>query len=116
VIYFILAAVIIALGIYAWIAGNFANLTTAYDPNGKGCGVAYKNYPYIYFASPHTNVNLASFSHSGSPSAYPSAQLLLIRFYTASPTVWLLPAPPNRTPESTAQQSKYTTPMSVLIY
>ena len=46
------------MGIYAWIAGNFANLTTAYDPDGKGCGVAYPNYPYIYFASPHANVRI----------------------------------------------------------
>jgi hypothetical protein len=65
VAYFILAGIIIALGIYAWIAGNFANLTTAYDPDGKGCGVAYPKYPYIYFASPHTNVSYALLSPSG---------------------------------------------------
>ena len=35
----------------------------AYDPDGKGCGVAYPNYPYIYFASPHANVHFDLFSH-----------------------------------------------------
>lgn len=41
---------------YSWFYGNFKNLTTAYDPDGKGCGVDYPdypNYPYLYFASPH---------------------------------------------------------------
>jgi hypothetical protein len=44
------------IGIYAWSAGNFQKLTTAYDPDGKGCGIDYPNYPYIYFASPHIDV------------------------------------------------------------
>ncbi len=31
-------------------------MTTPYDPDGKGCGVDYPEYPYIYFASPHPDV------------------------------------------------------------
>ena len=86
VIYFLLAAFIIAMGIYAWIAGNFRNLTTAYDPNGKGCGVAYPNYPYIYFASPHANVLLLPFSLSGWQCVYPNVQWQQIRFSSVNLT------------------------------
>ena len=53
-----LVFIILALGIYAWCAGNFTKLKTAYDPDGKGCGTDYPEYPYIYFASPHTDVHL----------------------------------------------------------
>ena len=49
---------IFVIGVYAWCAGNFTKLTTAYDPDGKGCGVDYKDYPYIYFASPHHDVTV----------------------------------------------------------
>lgn len=46
------------VAIYAWThsGGNFKKLRTAYDPDGKGCGVDYPNFPYIYFASPHSDV------------------------------------------------------------
>ena len=43
------------IAIYSWNYGNFKKLTHAYDPDGKGCGVDYPNYPYIYFASPHAD-------------------------------------------------------------
>jgi hypothetical protein len=46
----------LCIGIYSWTNGNFKRLTTAYDPDGKGCGVDYPAYPYIYFASPHADV------------------------------------------------------------
>ena len=88
IVFLVLVVLILALGIYAWFAGNFAHLTTAYDPDGKGCGVAFKNYPYIYFASPHANVPLTPCSHSGSPSAYPSAPCRETMCSSASPTVW----------------------------
>lgn len=42
----------LCIGIFAWSQGNFKRLTKAYDPDGKGCGVDYPDYPYIYFASP----------------------------------------------------------------
>lgn len=38
------------------IAGDFTKLTIPYDPDGKGCGKDYPDYPYIYFASPHHKV------------------------------------------------------------
>lgn len=46
----------LVVAIYAWSAGNFAKLKTPYDPDGKGCGVDYPNYPYIYFAAPNSDV------------------------------------------------------------
>ena len=49
---------LLGLGIYAWTNGNFAKLRTAYDPDGKGCGVDYPQYPYIYFASPNVDVRI----------------------------------------------------------
>ena len=55
----------LGLGIYAWTNGNFKRLTTAYDPDGKGCGVDYPSYPYIYFASPHADVKIDLSSHYG---------------------------------------------------
>ncbi len=58
VIFFTLVLAIFVIGVYAWCAGNFTKLTTAYDPDGKGCGVDYKDYPYIYFASPHHDVTV----------------------------------------------------------
>jgi hypothetical protein len=33
-----LLALIFLIAIYAWSAGNFKKMTTAYDPDGKGCG------------------------------------------------------------------------------
>ena len=51
--------VILVIGIFSWFAGNFKKMTTAYDPDGKGCGVDYPEYPYIYFASPHRDVQFS---------------------------------------------------------
>lgn len=62
------------ISIYAWSTGNFKKLTTAYDPDGKGCGIDYPEYPYIYFASPHTDVSLMRCSHYGLQFAFPSVQ------------------------------------------
>ena len=55
IIFLAFVLVIFIIGIYAWCAGNFKKLSTAYDPDGKGCGIDYKDYPYIYFASPHSD-------------------------------------------------------------
>ncbi len=46
----------LGIAIHAWTSNNFSKLTTPYDPDGKGCGVDYPEYPYIYFASPHPDV------------------------------------------------------------
>lgn len=67
VIFFTLVLAIFVIGVYAWCAGNFTKLTTAYDPDGKGCGVDYKDYPYIYFASPHHDVTVLLASLYGLP-------------------------------------------------
>jgi solute carrier family 44 (choline transporter-like protein), member 1 len=58
IVYVVLALFLLIVAIYAWVHpnGNFSKLTTAYDPDGKGCGVDFPNHPYIYFASPHANV------------------------------------------------------------
>ena len=53
------------VAIYAWSSPNFGKLTVPYDPDGKGCGVAYPSYPYIYFASPHINVQTKKYSPFG---------------------------------------------------
>lgn len=56
----------LVVAIYAWSqSGNFTKLRTAYDPDGKGCGVDYPNFPYIYFASPHADVHHQSLSRYG---------------------------------------------------
>jgi hypothetical protein len=55
----------LGFAIYAWTNGNFKQLTTAYDPDRKGCGVDYPNYPFIYFASPHADVALSLFRPYG---------------------------------------------------
>lgn len=44
--------------IYAWSTNNFNKLTTPYDADGKGCGMDYPNYPYIYFVSPNYDVKI----------------------------------------------------------
>ena len=54
-IFFLLTIAILGVGTYSWIYGNFKKLTHPYDPDGKGCGVDYPDYPYIYFASPHAD-------------------------------------------------------------
>jgi len=43
----------LCIAAYAWTQGDFRKLSNAYDPDGKGCGVDYPNFPYIYFASPN---------------------------------------------------------------
>lgn len=48
----------LCFGIYSWTSGNFSRLTTPYDAEGKGCGVDYPDYPYIYFTSPHVDVTV----------------------------------------------------------
>jgi hypothetical protein len=65
VIFISFILVIFIIGAYAWSAGNFKRLTTAFDPDGKGCGLDYPNYPYIYFASPHSEVPLSPYSPCG---------------------------------------------------
>lgn len=49
-------------------------MTTAYDPDGKGCGTDYIDYPYIYFASPHADVVIKRISLCGSLRVFQSAQ------------------------------------------
>lgn len=44
------------IAIYSWSNRNFSTLDNGYDPDGKGCGIDYPEYPYIYFASPHPDV------------------------------------------------------------
>ena len=46
----------LVVGIIAWSGNNFSKLSTPYDSEGKGCGVDYPGYPYIYFVSPHYDV------------------------------------------------------------
>lgn len=82
-----MVVVIFVIGIYAWSAGNFKKMTTAYDPDGKGCGVDYPNYPYIYFASPNADVKFISFSHYGSLYAFQSVQCRQTQFWHVNPTV-----------------------------
>lgn len=53
VIFFVAMLII---GITAWSGNNFSKLTTPYDAEGKGCGVDYPDYPYIYFVVPHADV------------------------------------------------------------
>lgn len=55
----------LGFAIYSWTNGNFKQLTTAYDPDRKGCGIDYPTYPYIYFASPHADVKKYVYSHYG---------------------------------------------------
>lgn len=56
ILFIVFNIVMLGIAIYSWTNGNFSKLTTPYDPDGKGCGVDYKDYPYIYFASPHSDV------------------------------------------------------------
>lgn len=46
----------IASCIYAIEVGDLRVMNHPYDADGKGCGVDYKEYPYIYFASPQPDV------------------------------------------------------------
>lgn len=71
-IFVALNLVMLGFATYSWANGNFKQLTTAYDPDRKGCGVDYPNYPFIYFASPHANVSFSIFSHYGSPYVFPN--------------------------------------------
>jgi hypothetical protein len=54
-------------------------MKTAYDPDGKGCGTDYPDYPYIYFASPHTDVSIDRDSRCGSPHVSQSAHFQQIQ-------------------------------------
>jgi hypothetical protein len=76
VIFIALTVFMLGVAVYAWTnsSGNFQKLTTAYDSDGKGCGVDYPKYPYIYFASPHADVFEIGYSHSGSRSASQNVQ------------------------------------------
>lgn len=52
------------IAIYSWAGNNFSKLTTPYDAEGKGCGVDYPDYPYIYFVSPEYDVSFYSIVES----------------------------------------------------
>lgn len=43
-------------GIKSTNLGNFNRLLVPYDPDGKGCGIDYPDYPFVFFASPHHDV------------------------------------------------------------
>jgi len=64
-IFIAFTVVMLGFAIYSWSNGNYKQLTTAFDPDRKGCGVDYTNYPYIYFASPHADVLNFIYSHYG---------------------------------------------------
>ena len=59
ILFILLTVFMLVVAIYAWThpSGDFKKLTSAYDPDGKGCGVDYPDYPFIYFASPHADVH-----------------------------------------------------------
>lgn len=88
VIFLALTVFMLGVAIYAWTnpSGNFKALTAAYDPDGKGCGIDYPKFPYIYFASPHADVHLFEHSLYGSQSACPSALDKKILSSNVSPT------------------------------
>ena len=44
-----------SIAAYAWTHENFTKLTKAFDADGKGCGIDYPDYPYIYFTSLHVD-------------------------------------------------------------
>ena len=48
----------LGIAISSWFKGNFSTLDNGYDPDGKGCGIDYPDYPYVYFASPHPDVQI----------------------------------------------------------
>jgi hypothetical protein len=65
IIFLVVTVGMFGLAVYSWTHGNFKNLTTAYDPDGNGCGTTFSDYPYIYFASPHADVTCLLLSHYG---------------------------------------------------
>jgi hypothetical protein len=56
IIFIVFNAAMFGIAVSAWTSNNFSKLSTPYDADGKGCGVDYPDYPYIYFASPHSDV------------------------------------------------------------
>jgi len=74
----------LGFAIYSWTHGNFKQLTTAYDPDRKGCGVDYPNYPYIYFASPHADVLILRYSHYGLQFVFQNVHKQVMLIYNAS--------------------------------
>ena len=58
IIYVALSIFFLLSALYSKFNGNIKILTAPYDPDGKGCGVDHKDFPYIYFASPHAEVNM----------------------------------------------------------
>ena len=76
----------LGVAIYAWTNGNFSKLTTAYDPDGKGCGLDYPKFPYVYFVSPRVDVERSSFRVYGLLYAFLNVQNKMIRYSNASQT------------------------------
>jgi hypothetical protein len=79
-VFIALVGIILSISVYAWTAGNFQKMKTAYDSDGKGCGTDYPDYPYIYFASPHTDVVVIKFSHYGSQHVFLNAHFLQTQY------------------------------------
>ena len=104
----------LSVGVYAWTNGNFTKLTTAYDLDGKGCGVDYPKFPYIYFVSPNIDVVIPPSRVYGSLYVSPSVPSRATPYYSASLTAWLPVASPDPTP-TTAKPSKSMIPQWVRI-
>ncbi len=108
IILVVFVLIMFIFGIYSWTSGNFKKLTTPYDSDGKGCGLDYPDYPYIYFASPHIDVTLSiKISPCGSQPASKHAQKKGTPSLTAKQTHLWRHAAPQTTP-TTQKQCKFT--------
>lgn len=48
--------VMLIAGLYCFFRGSISKLNVPYDSDGKGCGLDYPDYKYIYFPSPQYDV------------------------------------------------------------
>ena len=47
---------LLVIGIYCYTQGETSKYSIPYDSDGKGCGVDYPEYKFIYFPSPQLDV------------------------------------------------------------
>jgi hypothetical protein len=58
VFYIAFTLLMLLLGLFCYARGSSLQFNTPFDPDGRGCGVDYPDYKFIYFPSPQYDVSL----------------------------------------------------------
>lgn len=87
VLFIFFTLIMLIAGIYSYNQVSTSKYDTPYDSDGKGCGIDYPGYSYIYFPSPQVDVKNNKCSRCGWPHASNNVPQKAIKLLFAKQTL-----------------------------